>query len=150
MTTTAAELNVKIKLTDSLTAELEKVKAKTQEVAGKMQGSFSSVGKFVTDLRSKFSDMFSNIKKGLEETRKKFNDLGKNIEYVGRKISLIGTSLSFLGAAITGPLILAVNSASKESVKLSNSLEAITSASKDFSNTIGNALYPILNSFSIV
>lgn len=88
------------------------------------------------------------LSKNLVEVEAKFTAFAKRTQQVGRDIVQLGTSLSFVGASLTGPLILALNNSAKSIEGVGLEFTKLKNISQSFSDELSKSALPILQGFT--
>src|SRR3989338_1975737 len=94
--------------------------------------------------------LINNISAGLTKVTAQINDMGKTVQQVGRQIGQLGTSMTFLGAAITGPLVLAMKTASKYSLEVSGEFRRMDTSIANLNISIGQSLVPVMRTLNTI
>lgn len=97
----------------------------------------------------KLRDELTAKMKGAEGALKKFaaeaKKFSQDMKRVGGDISRVGNSFMMFGAAMTGPLLVAFNSAAQYSRSVSNEITRMKTVSDAFQVSVAQALVPVMN-----
>lgn len=92
----------------------------------------------------------NNIEGGLQKFANSARSVAKDLKQFGRDISQVGKTIAAVGASITGPMVLAFNSASKYSVDVKREINNLNAVMNTFQVTIGQALAPIMRQLNSI
>ena len=106
--------------------------------------------KLVDEASEEIKKVNTVIRKNVEASAKSLREFSEDFKRLGKTISQVGSTLTAFGAGITGPFLIALRNAAKESIGLNNSLRAIDSVFRELSVTIASSLAPIVNNFAVL
>lgn len=92
----------------------------------------------------KLNDQLSN---SLAKASTSLDKFGNTIKSFGKDLSQVGNQLAIFGGAITGPFLLAINNASKDSFELQLRLNRIKDTAQSLQVTIAQAVLPVIDRF---
>lgn len=102
----------------------------------------------------KLRDELTAKMKGAEGTLKKFlaeaKKFSRDMSRIGSDISKVGSSFLMFGAAMTGPLLLAFNSAAQYSRSVSNEITRMKTVSDAFQVSVAQALVPVMRQLGTI
>ena len=78
------------------------------------------------------------------------NKAGESLERTGKSINQFGSKMTFLGGAMTGGLILAMNNVKTVSPQVDQALENMTNTAKELELVIATALVPVIQRFTAI
>ena len=90
------------------------------------------------------------ISKALTGVSQSLDDFGKAAKSVGRDVKEIGGTMALAGGAITGPFILAINAAAKESAVLNGEINKLRNITIEFQQQVAQAVLPVVQQFTNV
>jgi len=96
------------------------------------------------------SKTMNSIEGGLQRFANSAKEVGQQMKSFGRDLSQIGNTLSVLGAAITGPLLLAFNSAGKYSATVKRQIDNLKITTDAFQLSLAQALVPVIEKLNTV
>ncbi|MCA9400386.1 MAG: hypothetical protein KC713_02075 [Candidatus Omnitrophica bacterium] len=99
-------------------------------------------------LRDEVSKRLKGIEGAFIRFKNSVKELGVHMKQLGREIFQVGHFISFLGASITGPLLLAFRNSADYSLRVSTQMERLKNVTTAFQVTIGEALAPIMECFT--
>ncbi len=94
------------------------------------------------------SKTMNSIEGGLQRFANSATETGQKMKSFARELGTIGNTLTAVGAAITGPLLLAFNSAGKYSADVQRELNNLHTTANAFQVTLAQALVPVMNQLS--
>lgn len=95
----------------------------------------------VLKLNDKFTPEFN---KSVNSLKSQVDKASESFVHLGREISQAGRNMTFLGAAITGPMVLAFKTTSNYTIEASDSLKRLSAAAIEFQTNIGMAMLPVV------
>jgi hypothetical protein len=102
----------------------------------------------IARLRDEVSKKLQGIEGGIIKFANRTREIGNTMKQLGRDMSQVGRNIAFLGAAITGPFLLAFRNAEKYSAAVHNQMERLKNITNAFQVQIATALVPIMERFT--
>jgi hypothetical protein len=93
-------------------------------------------------------DEISKRLQGIQGAMSKFISVANEIGDLGQKFERLGRNMTILGAAITGPFVLALRNAAQYSIPVKKEMENLTAVSTAFQVQIAEAVVPIVQKFT--
>ena len=84
---------------------------------------------------------------GLTNVSRSMQTFGQTVERTGAHISRLGTSAIFLGASISGPLLLAMHNAATFTPEVNRQFQELGNIMEHIQGTIANDLAPVMEGF---
>lgn len=98
--------------------------------------------------------VFEVLVQGVEKIKSSFDGVAQSLEKfskttkeLGRELSQVGSTVGVLGAAISGPLVLALNATAKSSVEVAAQTKRLHQITSDFQKDIAQAVLPVFEKF---
>jgi hypothetical protein len=104
----------------------------------------------IMKLKDEVSRRIASIEGALQKFANQVKETGVHIKQFGRDLSQVGNTISFLGAAITGPLILAFKSAAKYSADVQKETNNLQATFNTFQVSIAQALVPVIQQLNTI
>jgi hypothetical protein len=99
-------------------------------------------------LQDEVSKKLAGVQGAIQKFSNSARALGQTLKSTGREISQLGKHLTFLGASITGPLLLAFKNAADYSWSVNKQVVRLKNATLQFQISLANALVPTMEKFT--
>lgn len=99
-------------------------------------------------LRDEVSKRLKGIEGAFIRFKNGIKELGVHMKQLGRDISQVGHYIGLLGAAITGPMILAFKNSGEYSLRVSSQMERLKNVTTAFQLSIAEGIAPIIEKFT--
>ncbi len=99
----------------------------------------------IMKLKDEVTKKLQGIEGGIRRFANSVNVMGRNLKQFGRDLTQIGSTMAFMGAVITGPLILAFKNADKYSASVHNQIERLSNITNVFQVQLAQALVPVID-----
>jgi hypothetical protein len=107
--------------------------------------SFELVDKATAQATANLQKIKNEAKTTNSEMQKGFANTEQSLKSVERGLTSVSRSAAVLGAAIIGPLAIAVNTASKSNYELFHAQNMIKDSMEDLFKSIGGSMVPVMN-----
>ena len=104
------------------------------------------------EIKKAFNGLSNDLKKSADGIKKAFKELPANLEEISkitksveRDLGQVGQTVSLLGASISGPLVLALNSAAKYSAVAATEVGRFQQTTLQFQSEIASSVAPVFS-----
>src|SRR3990167_3393645 len=136
------DLNILLKLVDNASADFKKINQDAiKQIEGLKNTSIQATGQMkvsVKELSDESVKSFTSVNDSIKNFARSTRELGRNITQVGNTIS-------FVSAGILAPFILSLKSASESNSRLNKSFQEINGITSQFRNTVAESLIPMVD-----
>lgn len=101
-------------------------------------------------LKDEVTKKLQGIEGGLRRFSQQMKEFASNLKRIGGDLQRIGSSFTMFGALLTGPLVLAFNTAGRYSRSVSDEITRLKTVTTVFQLSIAQALVPVMNTLTNV